>query len=90
MKRRSLLALFGLVSACAVSMLPTPARADMCFGGGSRDNDPVDSGSPGSAGSAGAVSMKLPAQGGFAFGAVAAASIGMCWLLLRRSDRKDD
>lgn len=85
MKRWALVALSGLLTALGTWLAPATRHADMCFGSGGPDEDgPADSGA---AGAAGAVSTMGQGQG-LGFGFVAAASIGMCWVFLRRSDRE--
>jgi hypothetical protein len=89
MTRRASVGLVGLLVALGLWLAPARVLADMCFGGGSREIDDPDSGAAGTAGADGAVSLRRPAQGGVAFGLVAAASIGLCWVLLRRPDRNE-
>ena len=88
MTRRTCLGLLTLLLALGLWLAPAGARADMCFGGGYREPDPVDSGADGAAGAGGAVSLSQPVQGGLAFGSVAAASIGLGWVFLRRPGRR--
>jgi hypothetical protein len=86
MTRRTSLGFLGLWVALGLWLAPVRAHADSCYGGGYREPDNQDSGA---AGSGGAVSLRQSVHGGLAFGSVAAASIGLGWVFLRRPGRKE-